>query len=314
MVVLRRPRTSVLVALAATVACLGLSGQGAMAASAQPYGLYQSANNLNYTIGTSSEYAAAIQYYGWNEGVQSSDVSVLPSSVTPFLELQTCGNPCNSGTSVSLSSVIAGHSDPYLTNFASAVASLNRKLYLTFDHEPNGSWYPWDWYSGNTQFMSQAQQESEWIQAWNHVTGVIDQNATAKSLITWVWAPNIEQGGSAVANYWSSGGYTVANVGMAGLDGYYANTGTTWSNRFASSYTDVENASGDLPFMVSETGIPPGDSNATSQEEDLISGAERVGARVVFYFDAGSYVMTSAMQTAWLAGAPSALFMNIHRV
>jgi hypothetical protein len=88
---------------------------------------------------------------------------------------------------------------------------------------------------------------------------------------------------------------------MVGLDGYYVNTGTTWSNRFASSYTDVENASGDLPFMVSETGIPPGDSNATSQEENLISGAERVGAKVVFYFDAGSYVMTSAMATAWLA-------------
>jgi len=300
-VLLRRASTSVLGALAAAVAGLALSAPSATAAAAQPYGLYQSANNLNYTIGASSEYAGAIQYYGWDEGVQSSDVSALPSSVTPFLELQTCGNPCNSGTSVSLSSVIAGHSDPYLTNFASAVASLNRKLYLTFDHEPNGSWYPWDWYSGNTQFMSQAQQESEWIQAWNHVTGVIDQNATAKSLITWVWAPNIEQGGSAVANYWSSGGYTVANVGMAGLDGYYANTGTTWSNRFASSYTDVENASGDLPFMVSETGIPPGDPNATSQEEDLLSGAESVGARAVFYFDAGSYVMTSAMQSAWLA-------------
>ncbi|HEX2824438.1 MAG TPA: hypothetical protein VHO07_30380 [Streptosporangiaceae bacterium] len=303
---LRRTQASVLVALAAAVACLGLGIPGAMAApAAQPYGLYQSPNNLNYTIGTSSEYAGAIQYYGWNEGVQSSEVSALPSSVTPFLELQTCGNPCNSGNSVSLPSVIAGDSDTYLTDFASSIASLGRNLYLTFDHEQNGSWYPWDWYSGNTQFTSQAQQESEWIQAWNHVTGVIDQNATAQSLITWVWAPNIEQGGSAVANYWSSGGYTVANVGMVGLDGYYANTGTTWSNRFASSYTDVENASGDLPFMVSETGIPPGDSNATSQEENLISGAGRAGARVVFYFDAGSYVMTPAMQTAWLAGAAS---------
>ncbi len=222
-------------ALAAAVACLGLSTQGAMAASTQPYGLYQSANNLNYTIGTSSEYAGAIQYYGWNEGVQSSEVSALPSSVTPLLELQTCGNPCNSSTSVSLSSVVTGNSDAYLTNFASSIASLDRKVYLTFDHEQNGSWYPWDWYSGNTQFTGQAQQESEWIQAWNHVTGVIDQNVAAKSLITWVWAPNIEQGGSAVAAYWSSGGYTVANVGMVGLDGYYATTGTTWSNRFASS-------------------------------------------------------------------------------
>jgi hypothetical protein len=304
-VLLRRTQTSVLLALAVAAACLGLSIPGAMAAPAQPYGLYLSTNNLNYTIGTSSEYAGAIQYYGWGEGVQSSEVSALPSSVTPFLELQTCGNPCNSSTSVSLSSVIAGDSDMYLANFASSVASLGRNLYLTFDHEQNGSWYPWDWYGGNSQFTSQAQQESEWIQAWNHVTGVIDQNAAAQSLITWVWAPNIEQGGSAVANYWSSGGYTVANVGMAGLDGYYANTGTTWSNRFASSYADVENASGDLPFMVSETGIPPGDSDATSQEENLISGAERAGAQVVFYFDAGSYVMTPAMQTAWLAGAAS---------
>ena len=67
-VLLRRTHTSVLVALAAAVACLGLSTPGAMAASAQPYGLYQSPNNLNYTIGTSSEYAGAIQYYGWNEG------------------------------------------------------------------------------------------------------------------------------------------------------------------------------------------------------------------------------------------------------
>jgi hypothetical protein len=300
-VLLRRAQAGVLVALAAVAACLGLSSPNAMAASAQPYGLYQSANNLNYTIGPSWDYAGAIQYYGWNEGVQSSEVSALPSSVTPFLELQTCGSPCDSSTSVSLSSVIAGHSDAYLTNFAGSVASLDRKLYLTFDHEQNGSWYPWDWYSGNAQFTSQAQQESEWIQAWNHVTGVIDRNVTAKSLITWVWAPNIEQGGSAVASYWSSGAYTVANVGIVGLDGYYANTATTWSNRFASSYADVENASGDLPFMVSETGIPPGDSNATSQEDNLISGAESVGAKVVFYFDSGSYVMTSAMQTAWLA-------------
>jgi len=64
----------------------------------------------------------------------------------------------------------------------------------------------------------------------------------------------------------------------AGLDGYYANSGTTWSNRFASSYADVEWVSGFKPFMVSETGIPPGDSDATSQEANLISGG-RTGGR-----------------------------------
>src|ERR1700722_410316 len=271
------------------------------AASAQPFGLYQSSNNFNYSIGSSPEYVSAIQYYGWYEGVQSAEISALPSAVTPFLELQTCGNPCNSGTSVSLSSILAGKYDTYLANYANSIASLGRPVYLTFDHEMNGSWYPWDWYPGNTQFTSQAQQQAEWIQAWNYVTNKINANVTAGSLITWVWAPNIEQGGSAVSNYWSSGGYTVANVNWVGLDGYYANSGTTWSNRFASSYADVEWVSGFKPFMVSETGIPPGDSDATSQEANLISGAGQAGARVIEYFDSGNYVMTSAMQTAWLS-------------
>src|ERR1700727_1299002 len=100
------------------------------AATVQPYGLYQSSNNLNYSIGSSSEYTSAIQYYGWNEGVQSSEISALPSTVTPFLELQTCGNPCNASTSVSLSSVISGSYDTYLQNYASSIASLNRKVYI----------------------------------------------------------------------------------------------------------------------------------------------------------------------------------------
>jgi len=282
----------------------GVLAGPAHAASSQPYGLYQSSNNLNYSIGTSSYYAGAIQYYGWNEALQSSEISALPSGVTPFLELQTCGNPCNESTEVTLASILAGSSDTYLTNYATAIASEGRKVYLTFDHEMNGSWYNWDWSTSSTvqnQFTSQAQQESEWIQTWDYVTNKIDSNATAKSLITWVWAPNIEQGGSSVSLYWTSGGYTVQNVAMTGLDGYYANTGTTWSNRFATSVTDVNTASGSKPFMVSETGIPPGDSNATTQESNLVTGAESAGAKIVFYFDSGSYVMTSAMETAWLA-------------
>jgi hypothetical protein len=270
------------------------------AASVQHFGLYQSTNNLSYSIGSSSEYVSAIQYYGWNENVQTANITALPRSVTPFLELQTCGNPCNTATAVSLSSVIAGNSDTYLTNYASSIASTDRHVYLTFDHEMNGSWYPWDWYSGNAQFTSQTQQQQLWIQAWNHITSKINANTTAKSLITWVWAPNIEQGGTSVKAYWTNGSYTISNVNWVGLDGYYANTGTTWGNRFTASYKDVESVSHSKPFMVSETGIPAGNSNAASQESNLVQGAKSVGAKAVEYFDSGNYVMTSAMQTTWL--------------
>jgi beta-mannanase len=271
------------------------------AATTQPFGLYQPSNNLSYSIGSSSQYKYAIQYYGWSEDPQSADISALPTSVTPFLEMQTCGNPCNTSNSISLTSITSGTYDTYLSTFASDIATLNRPVLLTFDHEQNGSWYPWNWYSGNAAFTSQAQQESEWIAAWNHVTSKIDSNAAAKKLVTWVWAPNIEQGGSAVSLYWSNSGTTVQNVGAVGLDGYYANSGTTWANRIATSYTDVMSASGGkLPFYLSETGIPPGDSNAVSQIDNLVSGAASVNAAGVMYFDAGSYVMTSAMQTEFL--------------
>ena len=158
-------RTGLMSLSAAALLVPAILPWSASAATSQPFGLYQSTNNLNYTIGSSPQYDSAIQYYGWNENPQSAQISALPTSVTPFLELQTCGNPCNKSNETTLSSIIAGNSDAYLTSYASSLATINRKVLLTFDHEQNGSWYPWDWYTGNTEFTSQANQQSLWIQA-----------------------------------------------------------------------------------------------------------------------------------------------------
>ena len=89
-----------------------------------------------------------------------------------------------------------------------------------------------------------------------------------------------------------------------GLDGYYVNTGTRWANRFQSSYLDVESASGgSYPFMVAETGIPAGDSNAVFQIDNLLPGARPAGAVAVMYSDKGAYAMTAAMQSKFVADA-----------
>ncbi|HUD11811.1 MAG TPA: hypothetical protein VMS08_05340 [Candidatus Saccharimonadia bacterium] len=67
------------------------SGVAAPAASkTQPWGLYQSTNNLNYTIGASPEYKFELQYYGWSENPQSAEISAMPSGMVPLLEMQTC--------------------------------------------------------------------------------------------------------------------------------------------------------------------------------------------------------------------------------
>ena len=60
---------------------------------------------------------------------------------------------------------------------------------------------------------------------------------------------------------------------------------------------------GSYPFMVAETGIPSADSNAVSQIDDLVSGAQSAGAVAVMYFDKGAYAMTAAMESELVADA-----------
>ena len=194
-----------------------------------------------------------------------------------------------------IADVIAGNCDTYLTDFADAAAAFGHPVLMTFDHEMNGSWYPWDATDGGT---STGVTPAQWIAAWNHVTSLI--SAIAPN-VAWVWAPNIERGGFAVSAFWPGSGGQVSYVG---LDGYYVNTGTRWANRFQSSYLDVESASGgSCPFMVAETGIPAGDSNAVFQIDNLLSGARPAGAVAVMYSDKGAYAMTAAMQSKFVADA-----------
>ncbi len=279
--------------LAGALAVVLASGT-ASAAVALPFGLYQSGNNLQYSFAQVPDYA--IQFYGWQEAFQAADVQAAWDAGTEsFLELQTCGNPCDQATSVPLANVAAGDYDTYLKTFADAAESFGHPVLMTFDHEMNGSWYPWDAADGGT---STGVTPAQWIAAWDHVTSLISGIAPN---VEWVWAPNIEQGGSAVSAFWPGSG---GHVSYVGLDGYYVNTGTTWANRFQSSYRDVESASGgSYPFMVAETAIPPGDSNAVSQIDDLFSGARSVGAVAVMYFDKGAYVMTSAMESEFVTAA-----------
>jgi Glycosyl hydrolase family 26 len=280
-------------ALAGVVAVLFACGT-ASADSALPFGLYQSSNNLQYSFAATPDYA--IQYYGWQEAFQTTDVQDASDAGTePFLELQTCGNPCNLATSVPLANVIAGNYDTYLTNFANAAAAFGQPVLMTFDHEMNGSWYPWDATDGG---VSTGVTPALWIAAWDHVTSLI--SAIAPN-VEWVWAPNIEQGGSAVSAFWPGDD---GNVSYVGLDGYYASTSTVWARRFQPSYLDVESVSGgNYPFMVTETGIPAADSNAVSQVDDLISGAQSDGAVAVMYFDKGGYAMSTAMESEFVADA-----------
>ncbi len=277
--------TAVMAGVAATV--LVTSGASAPG-TPLPFGLFEISNNLNYSFPETPGYA--IQYYGWREPFQAAAAGQAWASGTEtFAELQTCGNPCDS-TGIPVADVIAGRYDNYLTSFAGQVRDFGHPVLLTFDHEMNGSWYPW----GDTQVTP-----AQWIAAWQHVTTLI--SAIAPN-VSWVWAPNIEQGAAPVASYWPGTGYPSAHVDIVGLDGYLQNAGATWKNTFSRSVADVEAVSGgQYPFIVAETGVPAADSNALAQIDDLIAGARAAGAQAVCYFDAGGrWSFTGAGQAEFI--------------
>jgi hypothetical protein len=264
------------------------AGAPAVAAGAMPFGLFQSSNNLQYTFPVTPAYA--IQYYGWYEGFQVADAQAAWSQGTEtFAELQTCGNPCGS-PGVPVTSVTAGNYDGYLTRFATSVRAFGHPVLMTFDHEMNGNWYPW-----GTSAVTPAQ----WIAAWQHVTSLISSIAPN---VTWVWAPNIEQGAAAVSSYWPGNGYPDPHVDVVGIDGYYRNAGSTWANTFARSVADASAVSGgSYPFLVAETGVPSADSDNTTQIRDLVTAARAAHAIALMYFDSGAqWTLTSAEESEFI--------------
>jgi hypothetical protein len=261
-------------------------------AAGLPFGLFESDNDDQYTFPVTAGYA--IQYYGWYEPFQTADAQAAWNAGTEtFAELQTCGNPCDSATSVPITGVIDGTYDSYLVNFATGLAAFGHPVMLTFDHEMNGDWYPW----GDTEITP-----TQWIEAWQHVTSVI--SAIAPNAV-WVWAPNVEQGIAPVAAYWPGNGYPNPHVNIVGLDGYLGNSGATWANTFSQSVTDVMAASGGgYPFIVAETGVASADPDSVAQIDSLVAGARSAGAAALMYFDCSSqWALSPAERSAFVSAA-----------
>jgi hypothetical protein len=266
------------------------AGHSHLSAAGLPFGLFQIVNDGQYTFPVTPAYA--IQYYSWYEPFQTADAQAAWNAGTEmFAELQTCGNPCNSSTSVPVTGVINGTYDSYLTAFATEVAAFGHPVMLTFDHEMNGSWYPW----GDTEITP-----TQWIEAWQHVTALISSIAPNAS---WVWAPNIEPGAASVAQYWPGNGYPNPHVNFVGLDGYFGSPGATWANTFSQSVADVTAASGGgYPFIVTETGVASTDPNRVAQIDSLLAGARSAGAVAVMYFDfEAEWALSPAEQSAFVS-------------
>lgn len=106
--------------------------------------------------------------------------------------------------------IAEGQYDEYLRVWFTQVKAWNKPIFVRFAHEMNGNWYPWG---------PHVNQPQDYIDAWRHVVDV-SREVGAKN-ITWVWAPNEQNGSDDLGKYYPGSKY----VDWVGLSGF------NWGNR-----------------------------------------------------------------------------------
>jgi len=82
-----------------------------------------------------------------------------------------------------LGSIIRGEHDVFLRSWARAAHAWGHPLFLNFDSEMNGWWWPW-----SEQINSNS--PGEFVSAWRHVVNIFREEGATN--VTWLWCVNIE--------------------------------------------------------------------------------------------------------------------------
>ncbi len=146
-----------------------------------------------------------------------------------------------SGT-VSLHNIAAGNYDGFITDWARQARAFGHPLFLRWDWEMNGTWFPWATGAGASA--------ADYVAAWRHMHDLFVQAGATN--VSWVWCPNVLFNGSPSYDTLYPGD---AYVDWTCLDGY--NKGgqysTTFVNLFAASYRALLKLAPTKPIMIGET-------------------------------------------------------------
>jgi hypothetical protein len=147
--------------------------------------------------------------------------------------------------SAPLSAVAKGAFDPALRTWASQAHSWGYPLYVRFDWEMNGSWFPW----GTTANLNTP---ASFVAAWRHVHRIFTQAGATN--VKWVWCPNIDpwhRTMTNVARLYPGKGY----VDWTCLDGYNRNDPwLSFAQLFGRSYRQIMRLAPTKPMLLGEVG------------------------------------------------------------
>lgn len=168
-------------------------------------------------------------------------------SATVYLNLEPW-NTWGGLPNPSLADIAKGAADSYLTAIGNAIKAGGTDVWVTFAHEPNGTWYPWG---------IQAVTPAQWQAAYKHVATVI--RAAAGGHAKMVWCPNNNDVGP-VTPYYPGRQY----VDIHAFDGYLNqdSSSQTYASFVAPTVREIRAVAGDVPIWNAETGVNPGPNRA----------------------------------------------------
>lgn len=218
-------------------------------------------NNIaSFETVTGRKLAVVMWYVNWTEDFPTADIaSVEANRSLPMITWEPWNGLVTTET-YTLTNILNGNFDSYITRFAEAAKNFSYPLYLRFAHEMNSTWYPWAGYlNGSSEVVtgeSYPEGPRRYIAAWKRVYNLFSQAGATN--VTWVWSPTAKsvpyKSWNSLENYYPGDDY----VDWIGIDGYNWGTvqsGTSWqtfSAIFDEAYSTLTVSHPSKPLMIAE--------------------------------------------------------------
>lgn len=188
----------------------------------------------------------------------------------------------------SLASIARGQYDSYWRSYADEVKRFGGQVILSFDHEMNGSWFPWGY---------RHESPATFVAAWRHIVTVFRQQRAQN--VTWLWTVNIIgdlSDTTGPAPWWPGSSY----VNWVGIDGYYYYRSTLFTSLFGPTIANVRELTQD-PIIIAETGAAIS-AGQPAKIADLFAGVRTFGLLGFVLFDQDGVHKTES----WRIRSPAA--------
>ena len=231
----------------------------------------------------------------------------------PTLELAAARGDLNlvdvQSRTVMLRDIAEGAYDSSFATWAQQAKAWGHPLFLRWDWEMNGGWFPWGTTAENENTPA------EYVAAWRRIHDIFARAGATN--VTWVWSVNTEYSTSVPIQTLYPGN---AYVDWTSVDGYNKSTSTSWQSFrdvFASTYKHLLKVAPSKPVMIAETSSREiGGSKAAWIREALSTqlpqNFRRVKALVWFNWridgDDWEIESSASSQAAFAAGVSSSFY------